>query len=131
MRTIAMFPEQLLINSAVLNSQGQVVSGYVVNGNWEYRSNGTHHFAYRGGDSDILAPVTCWPIKQGGRIVFVPPAQPASWRNYNSALAWAEKQPAFEGGLQDFLGMVTLEAINMKSKRPLSGFEDFDDDIAF
>jgi hypothetical protein len=125
---IALFPDVLLLDSVLFDDSGKVVYGYVVNGDWTFRSNGIRNFAYRS-TGDLLNPVNSWPAEMQ-RIVFIPADKRGHGAEYDAPLNWAKDQPAFEGDLEEFLDIAAIDAVNHKPTL-LSGFDDMDDDIAF
>lgn len=130
MLTVFLKEECLLLDDPIFDSTGLLVYGSVVNGAWDYRCNGVMCFAFHCEEKELLNPVTEWEYSGDQSLVFVPPVVRGNWYEYEGAIEWALRQPAFEGSLQEHLDQAALEAINHKKSKS-SSFEDFDDDIAF
>jgi hypothetical protein len=120
----------LLLGSPVFDSNGLLVFGRVINGCWDYRSNGVKWFAFRSDETDLLDPVTKWDATGTQELVFVPPNKRGRWHDYNDAIEWAMRQPPFDGDIQELLDRAAIDAVNMKA--PHVEYPDsWDDDIAF
>lgn len=108
------------------------VSGWVVNGAWWYRSNGTYGFAYRHFDSDLLEPVNEWAEPN---LDFVPVTQLGD--NYDLIIGINKDKPVFKGGELD-LAKLIIDFNKIRGKREArletkfgGRFDDYDDDIPF
>lgn len=122
---LVLLPDGLYLRAVKLDENNEVVFGQVVNGGWEYRSNGVTAFSYMTCDDDLLGPVTHHPYEAQRKVLI-----PAHFENdYNSAIEWAKVQPPSEVDWQAELDRVALEDINKKKCH--SGFEDMDDDMPF
>lgn len=115
MTRIVLRPHQLLLEDPIFIGT-LCISGYVVNGDWHFLSNGERDLSYRTcwpSDFDPLNPVTHFPARPQS-FVFVPASVSS---DYNEALHWSENEPAADpADLVDLLDQAAIDEINHKRK---------------
>ena len=128
---IVLQPNDLLLSRPVFDG-ASVIAGYVENGGWFFRTNGTIDLAYYAENSDLLNPVTHFRATVGKTFKIVPEGEALKlpYWDYNARMQLVDNEEVFDETAQDLCDLQDISEIARLNRIKLVEAS-FDDDIPF